>query len=42
VTEDVDDMELLISGRKGGALAELEVSVETFPVIRPGWPDDWR
>jgi hypothetical protein len=41
VTEDVDYMELLIAGRKARALDELEVSVETFPVTRHGWPDDW-
>jgi hypothetical protein len=41
VTEDIDYMELLISGRRVGALDQLEVSVDTFPVVRQGWPDDW-
>jgi hypothetical protein len=41
VTEDVDYMELLIAARTAGALAELEVPVDTFPVTRPGWPSDW-
>jgi hypothetical protein len=40
MTEDVDYMELLIAARKAGTLAELEVSVDTFPITRPGWPDD--
>jgi hypothetical protein len=41
VTEDVDYMELLIAGRKAGALGDLGVPVDTFPITRPGWPDDW-
>jgi hypothetical protein len=41
VTEDVDYLELLIAGRKAGGLAELEVPVDTFPITKPGWPDDW-
>lgn len=41
VTEDVDYMELLIAGRKAGALPELEAPVDKFPVSRPGWPSDW-
>lgn len=41
VTEDVDYMDLLIAGRKAGALEDLDVSVATFPIIRAGWPDDW-
>lgn len=41
VTEDVDYMALLIAGIKAGALAELEVPVDTFPITRHGWPDDW-
>jgi hypothetical protein len=41
VTEDVDYMELLIAGRKAGALEDLDVPVGTFPITRAGWPDDW-
>jgi hypothetical protein len=41
VTEDVDYMELLIAARRAGTLDELEVSVDTFPVTRLGWPNDW-
>ena len=41
VTEDVDYMELLIAGRRAGALGDLAVPVGTFPVTRAGWPDDW-
>lgn len=41
MTEDVEYMEMLIAGRKGGALEELDVSVAMFPIIRKGWPDDW-
>jgi hypothetical protein len=41
VTDDVDYMELLIAGRKAGALVDLDVPVDTFPITRAGWPDDW-
>jgi hypothetical protein len=41
VTQDVDYMELLIAGRKAGALVDLDVPVGTFPITRAGWPDDW-
>ncbi len=41
VTEDVAYMELLIAGRKAGALEELDVPVGTFPITKAGWPGDW-
>jgi len=41
VTTDVDYLRLLVDGERAGALADLEMPADKFPVKRAGWPDDW-
>lgn len=40
-TEDVAFAEMIASRVGTATLDRLEVPANTFPVTRPGWPDDW-
>jgi len=41
VTEDVPYLKLLVANNGTDALKNLTIPPGKFPLMKPGWPDDW-
>jgi hypothetical protein len=41
-TDDVPFLRLLIAANRTKALGSLVIPPDKFPIVRAGWPDEWK
>ncbi|MER7049904.1 hypothetical protein [Streptomyces jumonjinensis] len=43
LTEDVEYVRTLVTaGKTGSGVGGLQIPPGVFPLVRPGWPDEWK